>query len=292
MKTLPYLLPLMSFPIVDTKNPVRVAAAVRDIFNKLYSEAPTSVVDRLFADVDRMFTGSYLDYQAIDIGYHDYEHTLQATLCYALIFEGRHKAGAEPKFSARDFELGLAAVLLHDTGYLKLRSDKDGTSAKYTHVHVLRSGAFAASYVPLLGFNAAEADTVARAIHCTGNFPHLAHQHFNAGSGRLLASMLVTADYLGQMAARDYCDELETLFLEFKESDEFFNQTPGLHLYQSAHDLAKMTPEFWRQNVLPKLDSEYDGVYKYLAVPFPGGSNPYLEAVERNVARIAERNGR
>ena len=50
----------------------------------------------------------------------------------------------EPKLNPRLFELAVAAVLLHDSGYLKLRSDNVGTGAKYTYCHVLRSCSFAA----------------------------------------------------------------------------------------------------------------------------------------------------
>jgi hypothetical protein len=277
------------FPIVDTKSPGAVADAIRAIFHALYPSAPLQIVDRLFSDIDTIFTGHYLDYQAIDIGYHDYEHTLQATLCFALIFQGRHQAKAEPRLSARDFEIGLAASLLHDTGYLKLRSDTSGSSAKYTHVHVLRSGAFAASYVPSLGFNAKEAETVANAIHCTGHAPSIAYLHFNAITDQLLGCMLVTADYLGQMAALDYCDELEILYKEFLESDLFYNQPKQKHLFESAEQLQAKTPLFWNRLVLHKLQHEFGGLYRYLASPFPVGVNPYIEAVERNIEKVKQR---
>lgn len=274
------------FPVVDTKNPKAVTAWIQGIQAELFPGESDAILRRLFADVDLMFTGRYLDYQAIDIGYHDYEHTLQATLCFALIFQGRARAGAEPRLSRRDFEIGLAAVLLHDTGYLKLRSDTSGTSAKYTHVHVLRSGAFAASYVPTLGFDADEAETVANAIHCTGHSANVAHLRFNTAANRLLGCMLVTADYLGQMAAPDYCEELGMLYREFLESDLFYNQKPDTHQFQSAAHLHRQTPDFWTKVVLPRLKQEFDAQYRYLAQPYPDGPNPYLDAVERNIARL------
>jgi len=276
----------MPFPLVDTKNPEQVADSVKGIFRELYPAAPSALVDQLFADVDLMFTGRYLDYQPIDIGYHDYEHTLQATLCFALIFRGREKAKAEPRLGVRQFELGLASVLLHDTGYLKLRSDREGSSAKYTHVHVLRSGAIAASYAPNLGFTAQEAELIANVIHCTGHSAALARLYFNSPQDRLLGSMLVTADYLGQMAALDYCEELETLYAEFLESDLHYNQRPEHHAFKSAKDLIQKTPSFWSKVVLPKLQKDYDGMYAYLAAPYPDGPNPYLASIENNLRRL------
>jgi len=39
--------------------------------------------------------------------------------------------------------------------------------------------------------------------------------------------------------------------------------------------------------VKPKLEQEYHGVYNYLTRP--DGSNPYLDAIARNLAIIARR---
>lgn len=277
------------FPPANTKSPAAVRDAVVQLLLCMYPGHATGLVERLFKEVTDMFAGRYMDYQAIDIAYHDFEHTLQATLCYARLFAGRRAAGAEPVLEPRHFELGLAATLLHDTGYLRLRSDTSGTSAKYTHVHVLRSAAFAASYVPTLGFSAFEAEVIAATISCTGPAHRFVHLQFGHLEGKLLGSMLVTADYLGQMAADDYPDELDILFREFDESDEFFHLPCGSRAFASGTDLMRQTRGFWERYVLPKLEREFDGVYRYLAEPFPDGPNPYLDAVARNLQRIDER---
>ena len=277
------------FPDVNTKSPTAVQAAVETVLRTLFPTASCSLVARLFAEVTAMFSGRYLDYQPIDLGYHDYEHTLQAALCYARIFAGRQAARAEPPLTARQFEIGLAAVLLHDTGYLKLRSDVDGTSAKYTHVHVLRSAAFAASYVPSIGFNVAEAEVIAAAINCTGPAHRFIHLQFSHLEDKLIGSMLVTADYLGQMAAPDYPDELEVLYREFEESDDFFHQAHDARSFRSAQDLIRHTRTFWSQFVRPKLEEEFDGMYRFLARPYPDGPNPYVQAIENNLRRIEAR---
>jgi hypothetical protein len=274
---------------VDTKSATAVAVAVRAIMGATFPGASQQVVDRLFADVESMFTGHFLDYQAVDLGYHDFEHTLQATLCFARLFAGRHVAHAEPILSVRHFELGLAAALLHDTGYLKLRSDRAGTCAKYTHVHVLRSCAFAASYLPAVGFTVREVEIVTGAIRCTGPVSNLARLYFNARADQLLGCMLVTADYLGQMAAVDYPDELEMLFHEFRESDEFFHLPPEHFAFQSAQELIERTPAFWTKFVRPKLERDFEGVYRFLASPYPDGPNPYIAGIERNIALVQNR---
>jgi hypothetical protein len=38
--------------------------------------------------------------------------------------------------------------------------------------------------------------------------------------------------------------------------------------------------------VRPRLENEFAGVYRYLALPYPARRNPYLDAIERNVALI------
>lgn len=276
-------------PDIDTKSAPAVAAATQAFFRKMFPRASTGIIDRLFFDVKRMFTGHYLDYQAVDLHYHDFEHTLQATLCFIRLLAGRHAAGARPRLLPRQVELGLAAVLLHDTGYLKLRSDRAGTGAKFTHVHVLRSCSFAAAYLPTLGVTRNELAGVLGAIRCTGPSGDVAQLQFNSAGERLVGCALATADYLGQMAAPDYPDELEILFNEFREADAFANIPRDQREFKSAWDLTARTPAFWRNLVFPKLETEYRGLYRFLAQPYPDGPNSYLLAVRANIAVIGAR---
>jgi hypothetical protein len=243
----------------------------------------------LFADIHALFTGQRPDYAAVDLRYHDLEHTLQAAVCITLLLEGRHAALAEPRLGARHFELALSATLLHDTGYLKLRSDESGTGAKYTYCHVLRSCAFAASFLPALGADDLEIETVLAAINCTGPTREIGHVHFRDPIGRIIGSALGTADYLGQMAAPDYPDELEILFNEFHEADEFVHLPPERRAFSSAAELIDRTPAFWRDVVKQKLEHDFLGMYRFLARPYPDGENAYLSAVERNIAEISRR---
>ena len=74
----------------------------------------------------------------------------------ARLLRSRHYAGAQPRLTQRIVELGILAILLHDTGYLKKRNDTDGTGAKYTVVHVTRSAEFAAQLLAEKGFPEAE----------------------------------------------------------------------------------------------------------------------------------------
>jgi len=277
------------FPLVDTKNPAAVAAFVEKKFAEMYPDASLLWLETIFRDIEQLFSGRHPDYAAVDLRYHDLEHTLQATLCLVLLLEGRHHAGVEPRLNARQFELGLSAVLLHDAGYLKLRSDTVGTGAKYTFCHVLRSCAFAASYLPTLGANDYEVEAVLGAINCTGPTKEISRLRFREPFERVIGCALATSDYLGQMAAADYPDELEILFHEFKESDDYIHLPPSRRAFKTIDELIERTPIFWKKFVQPKLESDFQAVYRFLARPYPHGPNPYLVAIEKNIEKIKQR---
>lgn len=277
------------FPPVDTRDANAIAAFVTQKFTRLYPGSGLAWLERLFRDVHDCFAGRHPDYGPVDLNYHDLEHTLQATTCIALLLEGRHDSGVVPRITPRQFELAIAAALLHDTGYLKLRSDRVGTGAKYTFYHVLRSCAFAATYLPNLGADENEIDIVLGAISCTGPEREVNLVRFRDPIGRVIGNALATADYLGQMAAADYPDRLPGLFAEFKESDEFLHVPADRRLFKSAQDLLQRTPAFWEKFVFPKLELDCQAMYRFLARPYPHGPNPYLDAVERNLAEVRRR---
>ncbi len=255
----------------------------------MYPDASSNWLSRIFRDMEDLFTGRHPDYAPCDIRYHDFEHTLQATVCITLLLEGRHHAGVEPRLTARQFQLAVASALLHDAGYSRLRSDRKGTGAKYTFCHVLRSCAFAASYLPTLGATDYEVEAVLGAINCTGPTKQISRLFFREAVERIIGCALATADYLGQMAAADYPDELEILFEEFEESDNFIHLPPSRRAFKSAAELIEKTPMFWKKWVQPKLEGDFQAVYRFLAQPYPHGPNAYLNAVEKNIAKIKKR---
>lgn len=277
------------FPPVDTKDPQAVARFSLEKFAAMHPAGNPAVLETIFRDVEQLFTGRHPEYAPVDLRYHDLEHTLQATVCLVLLLEGRNGAQVEPAVETRGFELALCSVLLHDAGYLKLRSDTAGTGAKYTFCHVLRSCAFAASYLPTLGLNDYEVEAVLGAINCTGPTKEISRLRFREPIERIVGCAVATADYLGQMAAADYTEELEILFNEFKESDDFIHLPASRRTFMSAEELIERTPAFWHKVVRPKLESDFQAVYRFLARPYPHGPNPYLQAVERNIAEVERR---
>ena len=271
------------FPMADTKSPAAVQAAVAAIHSEMFSKGERDVVAKFFGWAVDAFNGRYRDYQPIDALYHDLEHTLQGTLCYAQILRGRQRAGATPVVPQRMFELGLLAIVLHDTGYLKVRGDNEGTGAKYTLIHVSRSANFAQQILAEKGFTTEDAGIVMRMIRCTGVNVKIEAIPFQGEVERTVSFCIGSADLVGQMAAADYVDKLPILFGEFAESAGYSGTKT---MFETSSHLMKATPMFWEKYVQPKLNREFEGIYRYLNVPYPNGANDYVERIEANIARL------
>ena len=272
---------------IDIKNPSAVADAVKGIFGVAGGEASFPLIDRMVADVATMFRGDFPDYQGIDMEYHDLDHTLQVTICMAQLLNGRSGTPDEPVLGIRDWELAIISALLHDTGFLKEMGDDSGTGAKYTFIHEQRSCAFARKHLPELGVSPSEIEDICSAMMCTGPRNSISSVSFQREEARQIALLLVTADYLAQMSAADYLEKLPRLYLEFVEAFEY-NEVPlEKRPYQSLDQLLEMTSGFWKNFVLPLLDGEAEAAYRYLS-PL-GTPNPYLVAVEANLAELERR---
>jgi hypothetical protein len=274
---------------VDTADPRAVAHEIQRIYLAMFPGADLLFVPRIFGWAKDCFEGKYDEYQAVDARYHDFAHTLEVTLCMARLLHRRHVLRASPILTQADMELGLLAILLHDTGYLKKRDDLEGTGAKYTLIHVDLSGEFARQLLAAKGFPASAGLAVRRMIHCTGVSTNLASIPFPDERERMVGYALGTSDFLGQMAADDYVEKLPELYREFEESARFFagKINGGLH-FSSEEDLLRKTPGFWQHYVLPKLENDFRGLYRFLNNPYPDGPNFYVQKVESNIARLKQ----
>lgn len=273
-------------PAVATNDPKAVEREVVSIFRSLFPSDDPAVVARAFAWATECFTGNYGDYQAVDANYHDFEHTLQGTLCLVRLLRGRHAAGVAPRLTRQMFELALLAILFHDTGYLKRRHDNEGTGAKFTLYHVSRSADFAGVLLTERGFTAADILSVQNMIRCTGVNVDLRAIPFQSELERILGGALSTADLLGQMAAADYVEKLPVLYEEFAESARYHGQAAATGGFTSASDLLAKTPSFWEKYVQPKIEKDFHGLYKFLNDPYPDGPNLYLEHIQANLDRL------
>lgn len=275
------------FAPVVTNDPSAVKTEVQAAYLAMFPQGDYEFVFRVFGWVEDCFAGRHPDYQAIDARYHDLEHTLQGTLCMARLLRGRHAAGTQPKLSQHLFELGLVGILLHDTGYLKRRDDPSGTGAKYTATHVYRSLEFAALLLKEKGYPDTDIRAVQNMIRCTGIDAFLESISFESDAERVVGFALGTADLLGQMAADDYVEKLPILYDEFFEAARYDRgDTEFISKFGGAPDLMQRTPGFWRDYVLPKLDKDFAGLYRFLNQPYPNGRNWYVERIEANMGRI------
>src|SRR3954466_8796262 len=158
----------MMFPAVDTKDPAAVRGEVEAIYAGMFPKGDARFVSKIFGWTLDSFDGNYDNFQPIDARYHDLEHTMQGTLCFARLLQGYHRTRVEPQLTEPMTQLGLLAILLHDSGYLKTRDDNDGTGAKYTLIHVNRSCDFAAKLCAEKGVSGAQIKAVQNMIRCTG----------------------------------------------------------------------------------------------------------------------------
>jgi hypothetical protein len=273
--------------LVATKDPAAVAVAVQSDYLTAFPEGDRMFVSRIFSWAVDSFNGRLDGYQAIDVEYHDFEHTMQATLCMGRLLLGRHRAQVQPALPRRLFELGLLAALLHDSGYLKKIGDNEGTGAKYTVIHVHRSATFAAELMAKKGHPAEDIKAVQNMILCTGMNVPMDGIPFQNGLEKIAGFALGSADLLGQMAAEDYVTKLPLLFAEFAEAARHNQDKKSfVTMFSSAADLRNKTPGFWGDYVRQKLERDFGGLYRFLNEPYPSGPNPYLEAVEANMKKL------
>lgn len=272
---------------MSLKDASATATHLRSTFTQAGWEHGLPLVEKVLAGVIEAFRGQWPDYLPIDMRYHDLGHTLEAGVCVADLATGLARSGDEPDFDQRAGQLTVIAALLHDSGFLKKTGDTAGTGAKYTLIHERRSCDFARAYLPRLGLPAGDIADICAAISCTGPRNRISSQAFRNATARRIACLLVTADYLAQIAAPDYPDKLDYLFAEFTEAFDHEGLAPASRPYASAADLKRRTPDFWEKFVRPMLDTEADGVHRYLTVT--GQTNPYLQAVEVNLAEIRRR---
>jgi hypothetical protein len=272
---------------IDTRQPRLVEAEIRAAYLAMFPDADRDFVRRMFEWGIACFEGRFKDYQPIDALYHDLEHTLQGALCMTRLLRNRHDTNVEPRLTRRMFELGLLAILMHDTGYLKKKGDAEGTGAKYTLTHVDRSIQFAGEL--MFGHDCPIEDILAvqNMIRCTGVNVKLDTIPFQDELERIVGFALGTGDLLGQMAAPDYVEKLPVLYSEFAEAASYNEgKMKAGGFFSSAEDMMQKTPIFWEKYVQQKISREFLGLFRFLSVPYPDGRNNYIEQIDANIERL------
>jgi hypothetical protein len=274
---------LKSFP---THDPRAVEAAIIEAGSKCFPGQSLEKIERLMRAVEDLYQGKVSPYQASDMAYHNLEHTLQVTLCWSRMFHSLKEHRPEMPVVYADFLLGIAACLLHDTGYLKESDDPSGTGAKYVLIHEHRSCQISRRFLMSLAWPDTAISVIQRLIASTGPRAVIDGIPFISPTEKILAQMLATADFLAQMADPMYLDKLPALFKEFEEFDRLRGLSQTERPFPDLDTLLSSTPKFWYQFVLPRLKVDYDGVYRLLNLPYPDGPNPYLQQAEANIEAL------
>ncbi len=275
---------------VQVSSPDAVRNATAELYGSVYGEASFDKVDRAFQDFALLFTGKAPGYLGCDTVYHDIQHTLDMTLAMARLLAGHDKIHeSSEKIGPYRATVGLITALFHDAGYIRQADDEDHKNgAEFTRYHVSRSAGFLADYLPRIGL--AEAAPVAsRIVHFTGFEIKFDDIIVDDPMDRKVGHLIGTADLIAQMADRCYLEKCrDRLYHEFVLGDIAVQpDTDGGRKvkYKSGLDLLKKTPAFFAEIQRDRLDGEFGCAYRYVE-PLYDGRNPYLDALERNLAYL------
>ena len=262
--------------LIDMENPHSVLDEVRTIVFMIFSEFDFEPVNRVFADVVKLFRGEYPGHRVCNTEYHDLKHTTDSMLAMIRLIHGAILQGET--LPQENVSLGIISALLHDTGYIQTLDDDQGTGAKYTLVHIERSIEFTHNYFTEKGFSLADFENCRDILNCTGLNTKIKDIPFKSKEIELLGKMLGAADLLGQMADRTYLEKLLFLYHEFREGN-----VAG---YSSETELLKKTLGFY-DIAKKRFADELGSVNKYLVYHFRKRWNIdrelYQDAIEKNM---------
>ena len=277
---------------VDVENPVQVRDAVCHTLAARYPGVDFSPLARAFTDVELLFEGRFPGYEPCDTLYHDMRHTLDMTLAMARLMDGYDRVAAEAdRLGPRRAVLGILVALLHDSGYLKRKSESAiENGAIFTKVHVSRSADLLASYLPALGLGD-DAQAASRIVHFTGYEMAIEDIPVRDEKDRMLGCMVGTADLIGQMSDRMYLEKVRRfLYDEFVWAKIAREQLPDgreIVRYTSAEDLIQKTPGFYEYVARERINKKLDSADRYAEAHF-GGENLYQQAIDSNMSFLRD----
>jgi hypothetical protein len=281
----------------DVTNTVQVSSvaavrkAVEDLFHQTWPGTSTDRLTQAFADFERLFSGQYPGYFGCDTVYHDLQHSLDDTLAMARLLAGYDRSQApDQRLGAERALFGLVVALFHDAGYIRQTADtQHHNGAEFTLTHVSRGAQFLERYLPTIGMGN-WVPVATQVIHFTGYEVPFADIRLDDVRDRRVGHLLGTADMLAQMSDRCYLEKCrDRLYPEFVIGGVAMKRdSGGLRVqYGSGLDVLRQTPEFFQYTLRTRLDGEFGSAYRYLEALY-GGSNPYMTAIERNLAYLAK----
>jgi hypothetical protein len=275
---------------VQVSSPSAVRQAVEELFRQTWPGAPLDRLTQAFGDFERLFTGQFPGYLGCDTVYHDMQHSLDDTLAMARLLAGYDRMHTpEQRLGAERALMGLVVALFHDAGYIRQTDDtQHRNGAEFTRTHVGRGARFLERYLPTIGL-AQWTPVATQIIHFTGYEVPFADIRLDEERDRRVGHLLGTADMLAQMSDRCYLEKCrDRLYPEFVLGGVALGRDDGGALkvtYGSGLDVLRQTPAFAEQTLRVRLDGEFGKAYRYLEALY-GGRNPYMEAIERNLAHL------
>lgn len=265
--------------LMNTEDRTAVLDEVRRIFLMHYDNESFRQVENAFAIICSLFDGMFPGYRKCNTEYHNLTHTLDAFLAASRLMDGM--ISSKGKFDVKlAVNLHLAA-LLHDTGYIQEDWDYQGTGAKYTQIHVERSGAFVEKNASNFHLSQADVKEISSLIKCTG----LKADSSKGLKGEMLeaGAILGTADLLGQMSDRAYLEKLLFLYYEFREAEiDGFNTT---------YDILRNTLAFY-ETTIERLNSQLKKSYEYALYHFRLrhniDENLYMTAIQNQMKYLGK----
>jgi hypothetical protein len=280
----------------DVTNTVQVSSvaavrrAVEDLFHQTWPGTGTDRLTQAFSDFERLFSGQFPGYFGCDTVYHDMQHSLDDTLAMARLLAGYDRSQTpDQRLGAERALFGLVIALFHDAGYIRQIDDtRHRNGAEFTLTHVSRGAQFLERYLPTIGMGN-WVPVAMQVIHFTGYEVPFSEIRLDDIRDRRVGHLLGTADMLAQMSDRCYLEKCrDRLYPEFVLGGVAMKRDGGGGLkvqYGSGLDVLRQTPQFFQYTLRTRLDGEFGSAYRYLEALY-GGGNPYMEAIERNLAYL------
>ena len=249
---------------------------VKNIFTIYYSETAYNLIENILFKIEKLFNGEFPGYNACNTDYHNFEHTLEVFLATARLIDGYNISNQV--ISQLTVSNMLIGALFHDVGFIQMSWDKEGTGAKYTTTHEERSIEFLEQHHSQFEVDVNDLESINRIISCTKLNLDINSLRFESAEERIGASIVATADLLGQMANRAYLEKLLFLYYEFKEGN--------IMGFETEFDILKKTSEFYKIT-LKRMTTLLLGVYKYAIHHFHKrhdvNRNLYMDSIERQL---------
>jgi hypothetical protein len=276
---------------VQVSSPAAVSEAVLGLYATTWPGADLDTLRRVIDDFARLFGGKMSGYVGVDTVYHDMQHTLDVVLATTRLFAGYERTAPDAaRLGPERALMGLVTALFHDAGYIREEAETGvPNGAVFTRNHVTRGARFIARYLPTIGL-AHWVPVATRIIHFTGYEVPLDEIRVNDARDRKVGHMLGTADLLAQMSDRCYLEKCrDRLYAEFVLGGvAVYPGTEGVRVnYGSGLDLLRQTPYFVSNAIEDRLNGAFGHAYRYME-PLFGGGNPYMDAINQNIAYLKD----